>query len=345
MYNSAFVFTYFQVEHAQRTMIAWMICTAKLTTTSSASDVQALANVSYKCITIYLKHHGFAAFSNRLNCRVCSTIADCRGFNEAEFQDLCPAQSAVYLTTAAYEFGDRHICKQKETGDYIVVQDKDCEKKDKELSGEDCSAIPECKDKCQSFYTDVFNASPYPDAIPIEEVNGVIGQLQGLKKHWGKADFILFKNLNGQPFAYTAYVGSTIVIVFKGTSDDADGIADANFLPTKFKVSNDEGTTVEFSAHLGFVKYYEALQKLVLDAVEELSSVIHQNGQEVEELLVAGHSLGGAMANLCALDLALKYPEVTMNLFTFGAPRVFHGNTKDTTVEGNSAFHGDELVE
>ena len=49
------------------------------------------------------------------------------------------------------------------------------------------------------------------------------------------------------------------------------------FLSETFRVSTDEGVTMEFSTHTGFVKYYEALQKMVIDAVEELSVVMHKN--------------------------------------------------------------------
>lgn len=39
-------------------------------------------------------------------------------------------------------------------------------------------------------------------------------------------------------------------------------------------------------------------------------------------VLVTGHSLGGALAMLCALDVARKWHGVDLSCYTFGAPRV-----------------------
>ena len=286
-------------------------------------------------ILFALNDMDFASFSNSLNC---PTTAACSEFENPEFQDLCAAQSAVFLSLGAYELGDRRICQQ--SGGFAFSQNEGCKNDRDEVAPEDCSSNPECRASSADFDSTVFNNSPYDD-IPLEELNGVMGQLQEVKKHWGESQGIFIK---GKPFAYTAYVGSTIVIAFKGTSSDGDAVADVKFRRTTFEVTDDEGHTKEFSAHRGFVQYYTALQDAVIGAVEELSEVMLQNGVEVEELLVTGHSLGGAMANLCAVDLALKYPDVSMNLWTFGAPRVFQGNARDHDLDANSAFHGDVLL-
>ena len=48
----------------------------------------------------------------------------------------------------------------------------------------------------------------------------------------------------------------------------------------------------------------------------------------IKHWVVTGHSLGGALANLCAVDLQYNFsPDVSVEVYTFGAPRV-----------GNKAF-------
>ena len=64
------------------------------------------------------------------------------------------------------------------------------------------------------------------------------------------------------------------------------------------------------------------------------------NGIAFDELLITGHSLGGAMANLCALDLAASDPDMKVSLYTYGSPRVFRGNTKEKA-NMDAAFHGE----
>ena len=63
-------------------------------------------------------------------------------------------------------------------------------------------------------------------------------------------------------------------------------------------------------------------------------------GNPVREILVSGHSLGGGMATLAALDLATLYADVAISLYTYGSPRVLIG---DTTASGklDSAYKGE----
>ena len=51
------------------------------------------------------------------------------------------------------------------------------------------------------------------------------------------------------------------------------------------------------------------------------------NSEEEWEILTTGHSLGGALASLCAHDLSERHPGLKVSMYNFGAPRL-----------GNSAF-------
>jgi pimeloyl-ACP methyl ester carboxylesterase len=80
----------------------------------------------------------------------------------------------------------------------------------------------------------------------------------------------------------------------------------------------------EARAHAGFVAAYESVRSHIMTLVDR---------EEPTRVYVTGHSMGGALATVCALDLATRdvgrttrsYDEVVM--CSFGAPRV-----------GNSAF-------
>ena len=66
--------------------------------------------------------------------------------------------------------------------------------------------------------------------------------------------------------------------------------------------------------HTGFTKAYLAVRS-------QLHSMIKRS--EVTHWIVTGHSLGGALAKLCAVDLQYNFsPAVSVEVYTFGAPRV-----------------------
>lgn len=66
-------------------------------------------------------------------------------------------------------------------------------------------------------------------------------------------------------------------------------------------------------AHRGFLRAYEAVRPTVLAAVEDIRP---------DRIHVTGHSLGGALATLAALDIKTQYPNVRVTMYSFGSPRV-----------------------
>ncbi|KAI0557956.1 Lipase domain protein [Gracilaria domingensis] len=83
--------------------------------------------------------------------------------------------------------------------------------------------------------------------------------------------------------------------------------------------------------HRGFAEAYLSVADEVMHWIKELYDC------DPRPVFLTGHSLGGALATICALDCALKYQLGTSDIYvaTFGSPRV-----------GNSAFRKvyDELV-
>ena len=99
------------------------------------------------------------------------------------------------------------------------------------------------------------------------------------------------------------------IVAFRGTEikERKDIKTDLRFWPCRFR----HGT-----AHKGFIRSYYSIRTALL---RELARHAEHN-----RIYVTGHSLGGALAQLCMLDLARTRPGFDLRTcVVFGAPRVF----------------------
>lgn len=97
-----------------------------------------------------------------------------------------------------------------------------------------------------------------------------------------------------------------LTIAFRGTVTDEEIDRDLEVVQTEFRGSQ---------VHQGFLKvhlrYYDQIRQLVEDSKHT-----------VEHVFMAGHSLGGAVAQLTLLALALDFPGKQFTAYAFGTPRV-----------------------
>mgnify|MGYP001997390787 CR=1 FL=1 len=100
-----------------------------------------------------------------------------------------------------------------------------------------------------------------------------------------------------------------VLVCFRGTSSRKDMCIDAkirrvqaDYLP--------EGAWV----HRGFEIQYRALRERVAERIKELD--------EGRRIIFTGHSLGGALATIGALEFAIAYPDRDVVCVTYGSPRV-----------------------
>ena len=110
--------------------------------------------------------------------------------------------------------------------------------------------------------------------------------------------------------------GMYMVLAFRGTeslfSEPADWLTNLNTgleIPEWLPASGDEPP----KAHRGFLRAYETVRPTILAAVEDI---------EPHRVYVTGHSQGGALATLAALDIQTHYPDVWVTMYNFGSPRV-----------------------
>ena len=118
----------------------------------------------------------------------------------------------------------------------------------------------------------------------------------------------------------------TAFVAFRGTDSWKDALLDAAVVKKTLPFMRD--TDPDARVHAGFLSQYRA----AVDAVKEYLA----RHADRSRTLVTGHSLGGAVATLCAALLRDELGEARCRCYVFGCPRV-----------GNSAFVSrvDELLD
>lgn len=124
-------------------------------------------------------------------------------------------------------------------------------------------------------------------------------------------DTIQAKSINNvwEPFGFILESPQEIIIAFRGTSSTPNWISNLIASQKKFKYIKEDCLT-----HRGFTDIYSSARSEIISALSKLSPS--------KTLYVTGHSLGGALASLCAIDIAANTPYTSPNLFTYGSPRV-----------------------
>lgn len=109
----------------------------------------------------------------------------------------------------------------------------------------------------------------------------------------------------GSQFGYGRDRAADVMLAFRGTDDPTDAIMDVECYKSSFH---------DTRVHHGFEKAWKELKPAVWDF---MVLTAFQTGKPVT---IYGHSLGAAIAALCAMDLADSNIKVAG--FTFGQPRV-----------------------
>jgi triacylglycerol lipase len=120
--------------------------------------------------------------------------------------------------------------------------------------------------------------------------------------------------ISEEAFGYILESPSSIFIVFRGTKTVGDWGSDIYTIMETFSYTRNSG-----KVHKGFLSVYNSVREDVMEYLQDLDPK--------KTLYITGHSLGGALATLCTLDVSENTQFKQPVMITFAAPRV-----------GNKAF-------
>jgi triacylglycerol lipase len=109
----------------------------------------------------------------------------------------------------------------------------------------------------------------------------------------------------------------TILVVFRGTKTLRDTITDSKFL---LKPAPD---SIRGKIHSGFKSRYVQDKKTVFQIIDNVYDKLTQENKSKPKMYFAGHSLGGAIAQLMALGYSLHNNSCNINgIYLYGCPRI-----------------------
>lgn len=110
-------------------------------------------------------------------------------------------------------------------------------------------------------------------------------------------------------FGFIAESEDQIVVTFRGTRTFNDNESDQDLYQVPYPFVKQSGKT-----HRGFTCIYQSTRN---DLIKEISKL-----PQSKKLFIAGHSLGGGLAVLAALDFAVNTKFREPFVYTYGSPRV-----------------------
>ncbi len=181
----------------------------------------------------------------------------------------------------------------------------------------------QCAKFCQDIYQDLafpFRFRGYPDEQPIV-IDQPYTDTQCAILHLPSVDMA--------------------VIVFRGSQSELDWRHNIEFTQTKFDFDQEiiqgqivspherqqlypykNGSHSGAKMHRGFVKAYLSVRDRIHAYLNQVS---------LSQVLVTGHSLGGAIATLCAVDVQYNFGyRTSVEVYTYGAPRVGNAGFRDS---------------
>jgi predicted lipase len=133
--------------------------------------------------------------------------------------------------------------------------------------------------------------------------------------------------------------GGLAYIVFRGSDKRADWEINFNFFQMQFEFNQAIGRAIASNReqvypysgksssgarmHQGFTRAYLSVRSQIHDYFQS---------QSVNGVVVTGHSLGGALAKLCGVDVQYNFKDLvnTISVYTYGAPRVGNAGFRDS---------------
>lgn len=122
----------------------------------------------------------------------------------------------------------------------------------------------------------------------------------------------------------------TVYLAFRGTYSKNDARIDSDISKLECSFLGDK------CVHRGFLNRYLELQEEMKDLLNKKIDLYKiETGKEIKKIVVTGHSLGGALSTLAALELQQIYKKTPVKLITFCSPRVLSFEAYDYVVKKN----------
>lgn len=116
-------------------------------------------------------------------------------------------------------------------------------------------------------------------------------------------------NVKSERFGFLIASEQYAILAFRGTSTSMDWVHDFIAQQTEYSPIENVGNT-----HKGFTDIYLSLREQIFQLLTLIPTDL--------PLFITGHSLGGALATLAAVDIATNTNFTSPAVYTFGAPRV-----------------------
>ena len=159
--------------------------------------------------------------------------------------------------------------------------------------------------------------------------------------NWDEYELSLVKwieNKKSDTQGFVAIKNKSIHVVWRGSESKKDFQNDASIDKVPFI---EDGEKV----HIGFKYCWESVLGDTYDAID---TALEDLQGEATDIIVCGHSLGGAIATLYAHSIKKHYPEYNIKSVTIGSPRVgnkvFKENYDKSEIDTLRIVHNNDLV-
>ena len=131
-------------------------------------------------------------------------------------------------------------------------------------------------------------------------------------------------------------VATRFVVAFRGTDSDSDALEDAFFDFSTFKPYRNSVSPTPDDVASGFNGIYTTKGDCMKETMQQQVFSKLQS-QQVTEVYITGHSLGGALSQLFTLDMRVSFPNLKIQTMNFASPRVGGSNWGKACVAAGAA--------
>jgi hypothetical protein len=155
---------------------------------------------------------------------------------------------------------------------------------------------------------------------------------------WGLDLVKWIHNEKSDTQGFVATKDKTIYVAWRGSKSKKDFQNDASIDKVPF-INDGE------KVHIGFKYCWESV---IGDTYDAIDTAIENLKGETTDIVVCGHSLGGAIATLYAHSIKKHYPHYNVKSVTIGSPRVGNKTFKDnydlSDIDTLRVVHNNDLV-